>query len=65
MTTKEQRTRWEFVERGDDWLWRKLDASGAVTESARFARLRECIEDARLHGYVPWAPEKERRKRYS
>ena len=54
-----RRLRWQFVpEKGPArlllWRWKATDADGAlVMESARaFQFLSECINDARLRGYV-------------
>jgi hypothetical protein len=51
---------WEFaalwVEDSDEqwhWVWRRRadDTGAALQESASFAQLDDCIEDARRHGF--------------
>ncbi|HYC47564.1 MAG TPA: hypothetical protein VED01_18975 [Burkholderiales bacterium] len=51
---------WEFaalwVDEGDtswQWVWRRIadDSGSLIAESAPFARLDQCIADARVNGF--------------
>jgi hypothetical protein len=52
---------WEFITKAVrgvnavswEWEWRNADQDGSSTASARtFASFRECVADARLHGFI-------------
>ena len=59
---KEKRSRWDFTAAGDEWLWRLQCHDGAkITSSLRFSTMEACVENAVLHGYVVWRPDRERR----
>ena len=60
----EKRSEWKFSA-GDNglWRWRVTHPDGAqLTGHAGFTTLKDCIADARQHGYVVWLPEAERRR---
>jgi hypothetical protein len=62
--TQEKRSEWKFsaAENGG-WRWRVTHPDGTeLFAHSPFATLKECIADARQHGYVVWIPEAERRK---
>ena len=46
---------WEFLQtRSVKWKWRQLGDAGAVlSESAEFAFLAHCMQDAELNGFSP------------
>jgi hypothetical protein len=59
---RERRKRWNFFI-GDDgsWLWRVLDPDECEAFSERsFRSLKDCIADAKQHGYVVWRSEERR-----
>ena len=60
---KERRKRWSFFTRDDgSWLWRVLHGDGREASSTRaFDNIKDCIADAKMHGYVVWEPSQERR----
>ncbi|MGZ5094300.1 MAG: hypothetical protein ACXWCY_13875 [Burkholderiales bacterium] len=60
---KERRRRWSFYTREDgSWLWRVLHGDGNEASSQRsFDNIKDCIADAKMHGYVVWEPSSERR----
>ena len=52
---------WEFITKAVrsanavawEWAWRRTSEAGAQTTSARtFASFRECVADARMHGFT-------------
>jgi hypothetical protein len=55
----EDRRKWRFEHTSNDaWRWVFAD-DGIETVSARsFSTLKECIEDAKVHGYLPHVPER-------
>lgn len=58
----DKRTQWNFEVDAGDWLWNSTGPDGTkVVSPRRFSTLKECIDDAKLHGYVVWIPEAERR----
>ena len=61
---KEQRSNWKFRSAQDkSWLWHVTRPDGSEASSVRgFATLKDCIADARQHGYVLWLPEADRRR---
>ena len=56
------RRKWEFTANEGRWSWTLTRPDGAVERSEPFATLAECTADARLHGYVAWRSEDERRR---
>jgi hypothetical protein len=61
---KEKRSRWDFTAEGDEWMWQLQCHDGAkITSSLRFSTMEACVENAVLHGYVVWHPDRERRAR--
>lgn len=60
---RERRKRWSFFTREDgSWLWRVLHGDGNEQSSQRaFDNVKDCIADAKTHGYVVWEPSEERR----
>jgi hypothetical protein len=60
---RERRKRWSFFTREDgSWLWRVLHGDGNEASSTRaFDNVKDCIADAKAHGYVVWEPAEERR----
>jgi hypothetical protein len=62
--TAEKRSNWEFFSGPHgDWFWNVMHPDGKPARAAQsFRILKERIDDARKHGYVPWPPDNERRK---
>ena len=64
MRRNEKRSEWIFAasKRGE-WRWRVTHPDGTqVSSMRRFTVLKDCIADARRHGYVAEKPKLERRK---
>ncbi len=59
----EKRTRWEFLAEGTRWKWLSVSPEGQQIQSeATFKTLKNCIDDAKVAGYVPVPQEAERRQ---
>lgn len=59
--TLEDRRKWRFITTGDDlWRWIVTDTHAESASELAFRTLKECIDDAKLHGYVPASPERRR-----
>jgi len=59
----DQRRRWSFVQSDDyGWMWTVVNPDGTQQTSQSFGTIKECADDARQNGYVPWKPEDERRR---
>ena len=60
---EEKRTQWNFEINNDQWLWKCTAPSGITTVASRtFPTMKDCVDDAKRHGYVPWTTEAERRR---
>jgi hypothetical protein len=61
---KEKRNNWKFKSAEDrSWLWHVTRPDGTESSSVRgFPTLKDCIDDARQHGYVVWLAEADRRR---
>ena len=57
----QDRRKWRFMPTADDrWHWVSVDDGREVLSSEAFATLKECVEDAKSHGYVVVVPERRR-----
>ena len=60
MSKNDKRSEWNFEVAESDWMWTVTRPDGSkMTAPRRFATLGDCIDDAKLHGYVVWIPENE------
>ena len=62
-TADDERRRWRFINAQDDssWSWAVRSDSGTeVFSEQTFGTLKDCVEDAKRHGYEPHAPERRR-----
>jgi hypothetical protein len=45
--------KWLFLPTAKGWEWHRIDSDGKLSKSAStFATKRECVEDAKRHGYT-------------
>ena len=60
----DKRSQWQFVDTGRrTWKWQVTEPDGTQSESAEeFPTLVACTSNAKLHGYVAWKSEDERRR---
>lgn len=60
---EQRRSQWNFESRDGGWAWTVSEGDGAPRTCNRiFKTLKECADDAALHGYVAWKAEDERRR---
>ena len=58
MPIEENGGSWNFDVDAGDWIWRFTRPDGTqLVSPRRFSTLKECIADAKEHGYVILAPE--------
>ena len=63
MKLTDKRKNWQFNETPHGaWTWQVTQGSVTVRSAADFKTLKDCVDNAREHGYVHWTPEQERRK---
>jgi hypothetical protein len=59
----DRRKKWSFLQAEDyGWKWAVTNPDGTDETSPSFATMKECADNARLHGYVPWQSDDERRR---
>ena len=59
----DKRKNWQFNETPDStWTWQVTQGTVIVRAATTFKTLKDCVENAREHGYVNWNPEQERRQ---
>ena len=59
---QEQRSEWQFlITEGEQWLWEVKHSDGTIEQGKKcFPTLKDCVDDARRHGWGTWKTEERR-----
>ena len=59
----EKRSQWKFDIAEAGWTWTAVHPDGSTAAADKhWSTLKDCVDDAAVHGYVAWKPEAERRR---